>query len=199
MLVTRGLNSVLVVLATMTLSGSSVAMAQSDRSVDEFLAYVRSTIHKRHGQVGIGEARARQKCRRFTVRYMEMDAMARSAAAAIWNRMSAQQRAAYRSAFDARMLVTCLRAVREFGGKKLTLLGVRRTGNGDRLVATRVGPEDGQGRLIVWRLRDRESRLRAVDIISDGRSTVAAAREEYAAVLESRNDDVDAFIQTIKP
>jgi hypothetical protein len=38
-----------------------------------------------------------------------------------------------------------------------------------------------------------------VDIISDGRSTVAAAREEYAAVLESRNGDLDAFIQTIRP
>lgn len=196
----RGLKELLlVILSTATMSGSSVAMTQGDRSVNQFLAYVRSTIHTSRDGADMDEARTRQRCQEFTDRYMEMDAMARSAAAAIWIRMSAQQRAAYRSAFDARMLATCLRAVREFRGKKLTLLGVRPAERGDKLVATRVGLKDGRERIIVWRLRNRGSRLRAVDIITDGRSTVAAAREEYAALLESRNGDVDAFIQTIRP
>jgi ABC-type transporter MlaC component len=196
----RGLKELLlVILSTATMSGSSVAMTQGDRSVNQFLAYVRSTIHTSRDGADMDEARARQRCQEFTTRYMEMDAMAQSAAAAIWSRMSAHQRAAYRSAFDARMLATCLRAVREFRGKKLTLLGVRRTESGDKLVATRVSLDNGRERMIVWRLRDRGSRLRAVDIISDGRSTVATAREEYATVLESRNGDIDAFIQTIRP
>lgn len=196
----RGLTKLLLVfLSTATMSGCSVAIAQDDGSVREFLAYVRSTIHVSHDEADIGETRARKRCQEFTVRYMEMDEMARSAAAAIWSQMSAQQRAAYRSAFEARMLATCLRAVREFRGKELTLLGVRRTERGDKLVTTRVSLDERQGRMIVWRFRDGGSQLRAVDIISDGRSTVAAAREEYAAVLESRNGDVDAFIQTIRP
>lgn len=196
----QGMNKVLlVILSTAAMSGYSVAMAQSDGSVNEFLAYVKSTIHMPHGQADIGEARARQRCREFTVRYMDTDEMARSAAATMWSHMSTQQRSAYRSTFDARILATCLRAVREFRGKPLTLLGVRPTEGGDKLMATRVGLEDGQGRMIVWRLRNHGSRLRAVDIISDGRSTVAAAREEYARLMELRNGDIDAFIQTIRP
>jgi ABC-type transporter MlaC component len=52
--------------------------------------------------------------------------------------------------------------------------------------------------MVTWRLRGAEKTLRAVDVIADGRSAVATARNEFSAVLDSSNGNVDALIASMQ-
>jgi ABC-type transporter MlaC component len=88
------------------------------------------------------------------------------------------------------MTSECIRVTRENQAEKVTLAGVRTASGGDRLVTTRFD----SGRLVTWRVRGSSSRVKAVDVIADGRSAVLSARQEYARVLESNQGNVDALI-----
>jgi ABC-type transporter MlaC component len=164
---------------------SAPASAESDAGIDAFVAYLDSSV--RVVQSGSG---ARSRCRDLTVRLMELDTMARAALKGVWDSMSGQQRSAYRSAFHEKMTSECIRVTRENHAEKVTLAGVRAVSGGDRLVTTRFD----SGRIVTWRVRGSGSRVKAVDVIADGRSAVLSARQEYARVLESNQGNVDALI-----
>jgi len=62
------------------------------------------------------------------------------------------------------------------------------------LATARFGAAE-DARLVTWRLqKSSAANLRAVDVITEGRSVVSDARNEFAAVLESVNGDIEALI-----
>jgi hypothetical protein len=80
----------------------------------------------------------------------------------------------------------------------MTVLGVRTGEAGDRLLAIRTGRPGDTGRVVVWRLRPGpDHRLRAVDILLDGRSMVISMSDEARAVLERTNGDIDALLGSL--
>jgi ABC-type transporter MlaC component len=125
---------------------------------------------------------------------MSVDLMARAAVKDAWDQMTPQQRSAYQAAFHDKMVGECLRVTRENKAEKVTLAGVRDASGGDKLVSTRFGGEGEGGRVVVWRVRG----SRAVDVVSNGRSAVLSARQEYARVLESNKGNADALIAFMK-
>ena len=81
-----------------------------------------------------------------------------------------------------------------YAGEKLQLAGVRPTDDGQLLATVRVGSQD-DAKLVTWRLHNSGPQIwRAVDIISDGRSAVLDAHNEFAAVLQSFGGDIEALI-----
>jgi ABC-type transporter MlaC component len=133
-------------------------------------------------------------CREFLNEILDLDAMAHAVNAEIWEKMTSAQRGTFRVAFERRMIGNCVRQFDEYEGAVLQLAGVRTTESGHLLATVRVGAPD-DGKLIVWRLTGLPSdRLRAVDVITDGRSAVADASFEFAAVYQSVNGDIEALI-----
>jgi ABC-type transporter MlaC component len=109
--------------------------------------------------------------------------------------MTPSQRTAYGAAFDDRVLVKCAAIIGDYHGDKIVLMGVRPAGGGDLLATTRFGSSEA-ARMVTWRLRNGEKRV--VDVIGQGGSAVASARNEYAAVLQSNNGDIDALIAFLR-
>jgi ABC-type transporter MlaC component len=164
------------------------ATAQSDAGISEFVAYLDSSVRAVQNRAG-----AQSRCRDLMSRLMDVDLMARAAVKDAWNHMSPQQRTSYRAAFQDKMVSECLRVTRENRAEKVTLAGVRAVSGDDRLVTTRFGGEGEGGRTVTWRVRG-GSRVRAVDIVANGRSAVLSARQEYSRVLETNKGNVDALI-----
>jgi ABC-type transporter MlaC component len=173
------------------------AFAQTDQEVADFLAGVNHTISLVASNGGDG---APAFCGSIIIASFDFEAMARVTSAGAWDRMNAQQRQAYRAAFLRRAQKDCAFASAKSGGETLRLVGIRPTDGGDRLVATRVTEGWQSGRVIVWRVRpDARRRLRAVDVIVDGRSMAMVGRAEAKAALDRNDGDIDALIKSVAP
>jgi ABC-type transporter MlaC component len=186
-----------IMLAAQLMAASALpASALSDSAIRDFVAYIGNSIRSMHAQDQAHAQRTPDRCGDFLSRVLDIETMTRTAATDVWDRMSPTQRRSYRAAFQARLVTECLRAVRRYRGEQITLAGIRSNAQGERLATVRFSLPDEPGRMVTWRLRGSD-RPRAVDVITDGRSTVIAAREEQAAVLRSTNGDIDAMIQSM--
>jgi ABC-type transporter MlaC component len=185
-------------LLAVCLAGSGpTAFAQTDQAVADFVAGINHTISLVAGKGGEG---APAFCSAVIIASFDFEAMAHVTSAGAWDRMNAQQRQAYRAAFLRRARKDCTFASVKSGGETLELVGIRTTDGGDRLVATRVTEGWQNGRVIVWRVRpDTRRRLRAVDVIVDGRSMAMAGRDAAKAALDRNDGDIDALIKSVAP
>jgi ABC-type transporter MlaC component len=166
------------------------AMAQSDSQVSEFMAAINRSITQLASRSATDAAGI---CRRITTQAVNMDAVAGNALGEISSRMSPRQRADYRTAALRWAVRDCVRMNGDNSGAPLTFAGVRRAQSGGLLLATR---SDQPPHMIVWRLSGSD-RLKAVDVIVDGRSMTHALREETAAVLNRSDQNIDMAIATL--
>ena len=179
--------------ALMALGPMPGARAQSDPAIAEFVARIDHSI--RSIAAAPSDEQIRAICVSFIRLALNLDAMASAASAGTWDRMTPQQRAGYRTAFERRLARDCIFQNRQYRGESLTVLGVRRGDGGDRLVATQLGRPAQPGRLVIWRLRPGPDRkLRAVDILLDGRSMVISMSDEARSILDRANGDIDALL-----
>ena len=163
------------------------AAAQTDPQVAEFLDSINRSIAELAGQAG---SQASLTCERIVVSAINMGAVTESALGPVWDRMTSQQRAAYRVAAQRWAVRDCVRRNQDIGGNPLEFLGVRQGVAGERLLATRSSQP---AHTVIWRLRG-SGRVRAVDVVIDGRSMILSLRDDMKALLDHNNGDIDMAI-----
>ena len=187
-------------LALLLLPGFGHAQAQpdalpADPAVGEFLAVINRNIVALAGK---NEAQSERICAQIMASALNVDAVTISAAGRAWDRMSPQQRKTYRGAIEQRLVRDCVSRNRNNRGVPLAFVGLRTGEGGDRLLATRSGT-DTESHIVIWRLRGGAQKLRAIDILSDGRSAAISFRDETNALLDRHSDDIDSMIQAFGP
>ena len=163
------------------------AAAQTDPQVAEFLTSINRRITELAGQTG---SQASLTCGRIVASAINMGAVTESALGPVWDRMTSQQRAAYRVAAQRWAVRDCVRRNQDIGGNPLEFLGVRQGVAGERLLATRSSQP---AHTVIWRLRG-SGRVRAVDVVIDGRSMILSLRDDMKALLDHNNGDIDMAI-----
>ena len=138
-------------------------------------------------------ADAARICRRINTQVVNIDAVATNALGNVSGRLSPHQRADYRAAALRWVVRDCVRMNGDNSGRPLTFLGLRRAQSGGLLLTTR---SDQPPHTIVWRLTQSD-RLKAIDVIVDGRSMTLALREETAALLNRSDNNIDMAIATL--
>lgn len=168
--------------------------AQNAPAIDAFVAKLDSATRAIHENSKKDDALIREGCRQLLNEVLDLDAMAKATNDEIWQKMTAPQRETFRAAFEHRMIASCVRQFGTYAGENLQLAGVRTTDGGYLLATVRVGSQD-DAKLVTWRLRNSgPQNWRAVDVIAEGRSAVLDAHDEFAAVLQSVNGDIEALI-----
>jgi len=164
---------------------------QADPRVAEFLANINRNLV---ALMGTSEADSNQICERIVSSSLNIDVVAQRAGSRMWTRMSQQQRTAYRRAVVRRATRDCVSQNRDNDGQPLAFVGVRQGTSGDRLLATR-SETPPQSHTVIWRLREDNRRLLAVDILFDGRSAALTFRGETNTLLDRLNDNIDEVIK----
>ena len=162
--------------------------------VEAFVARLDKSTRAIHENSKKDPALIREGCRNLVNEILDLDTMTKAVNVEIWDKMTPAQRETIRAAFEHRMVGNCVHQFVGYEGELLKLAGVRTAQGGNLLATVRVGSrEDGQ--IVTWRLQHSGAdRWRAVDVITEGRSAVTDARNEFAAVLESVNGDIEALI-----
>jgi len=164
--------------------------AQTDPEVAEFLASVNRSITELTDQTG---SRASATCGQIVASAINMDSVTRSALGHMWDRITSQQRTAYRAAAQRWAVRDCLQRNHDNDGHPLEFLGVRQGEAGERLLATRSGQP---AHTVIWRLRG-SRRVQAVDIVVDGRSMILSLRDDTKALLDRNNGNFDVATRAL--
>lgn len=168
--------------------------APSASTVESFIARLDSATRAIHENSKNDPALIREGCRALLNEVLDLNAMTQATNVEIWQQMTPPQRDLLRAAFEHRMISSCVRQLALYEGENMRLAGVKSIAGGDMLATIRLGTRD-DAKLVTWRLQHTKSdSLRAVDVITEGRSAVSDARNEFAAVLQSVNGDVEALI-----
>lgn len=104
--------------------------------------------------------------------------------------LSDEQRLAYDRAFERYVLGTYSSRIDDYGGERLEIFGAERAGSQDVKVQSRVvGAASTQPVRIDWRVRERASGPRIIDVEIEGVSMAISQRSEFASVVEQRGVD----------
>lgn len=169
------------------LAAGGTAAAQSDPLVKEFVASVNRNITEL-AERSIADAGA--ICNRLITRAINIDAVAANALGDVAARMSSRQRADFRVAALRWAVRDCVRLNGDNNGAPLAFAGVRRPQPAVLLLATR---SDQPSHTVVWRLSGSD-RLKADDVIVDGRSMTLALREETHSLLDRNDNNIEMAI-----
>lgn len=168
--------------------------APSTATIEAFIARLDGASRAIHENSKKDPALVREGCRALLTEILDLPAMARATNSEIWEQMTPAQREVLGAAFEHRMVSRCVRQFAQYGGETMSLAGVKSISGGDMLATIRLGQRD-DAKLVTWRLQNSGAdTLRAVDVITEGRSAVSDARNEFAAVLQSVNGDIEALI-----
>ncbi|MBI3704124.1 MAG: ABC transporter substrate-binding protein [Rhizobiales bacterium] len=173
--------------------------ALSEPLVDAFVARLGESMRAIRVQAKGNADLTRAGCRDLLSQLLALDVMARRSAGEAWDKMTNVQRDAFRAAFAERMASECVRSYSDYNGDAIEPVGVRAMQDGDKMATVRFGAEADNGKRITWRLRQIDAETwRVVDVIVEGSSAVLTARNEYAAILQSHNGNIEALLASMR-
>jgi len=117
-----------------------------------------------------------------------------------WRSATDEQRRQFQRAFEDYAVKTYASRFSQYSGEKFVVKEAQPIGEqGDQIVGTVVErPSGGPPLRIDWRVRKLGDSWRIVDIHVEGVSMAITQRQEYTAVLQQSNGNLDALVDRIK-
>ncbi len=123
-------------------------------------------------------------------RAFDLDYIGRLVLGPKYRTLSEQQRAAYDEAFQEYVLKTYSRRLDEYGGQELEITGAEPAGSRDVKVSSLItGTDQGEPVRVNWRVRERDTGPKIIDVEIEGVSMAISQRSEFASVVDQRGID----------
>jgi phospholipid transport system substrate-binding protein len=114
-----------------------------------------------------------------------------------WKKSSPDQKEHYQGLFKDFVLRTYSWRLGGYSGQQFTVVGTKEVGKRkDILVSYKISRSSGPEVLAGWRVREKNSQHRILDVMVSGVSMVATQRSEFAAVI--RRDGVNGLIEMLR-
>jgi len=187
----RGMRLAFAGLALLAL-GAGAKAVEADAAINAFVQRINATT----GAATPGDkAGIRAACQALVVEAFDFPAVAPAASFDTWKRMNAGQKERYLAALIDRAASQCASRGKEVAGQPVEIVGIRPGKDGEQQVA--VQRADKTGRVAIWKLVSAGDAVRAVDIVVDGHSMVADARNQAKQILSGSNNSVEVLIKAV--
>ena len=90
------------------------------------------------------------------------------------------------------------KSIGNYNGQTLVVTGAQDAGARGVLVSSALRAAGVQDVKLDWLVSDRSGDLRIVDVVAEGVSLAITQREEFAAMVEARQGDIDRFIADLR-
>ncbi|MGM0584871.1 MAG: MlaC/ttg2D family ABC transporter substrate-binding protein [Pseudomonadota bacterium] len=144
---------------------------------------------------------AQEQAKRFTgifTRYADADQVARFVMGRTWRTMTEDQQARFRDAFVDYVGRVYASLLEDYEGQTLEVNGAKDFGQKGILVTSIARGAGVENSEVEWLISDRGGGgPKVIDITAEGVSLLQSQRQEFAAILDRRGGDVDAFISDL--
>lgn len=115
-----------------------------------------------------------------------------------WRQMTEAQQKAFLEAFESHAVRSYTKSIGAYTGQTLVVTGAQDAGKRGVLVSTVLRADGVQDTRIDWLVSDRSGKPQVVDVVAEGVSLAITQREEFAAMVEARQGDIDRFIADLR-
>ncbi|MCG8508545.1 MAG: ABC transporter substrate-binding protein [Rhodospirillales bacterium] len=116
-----------------------------------------------------------------------------------WNRATKEQRAEYLSLFEDLIIATYVDRFTAYSGEALTVTKIVPATGKDLLVNTSITrPKATQPVSVDWRVRQRDSGFKIVDVIVEGVSMGQTQRSEFASVIRRNGGTLEGLLAKLR-
>lgn len=118
-----------------------------------------------------------------------------------WRKATPEQRERYVALFTDLIVQTYSARLKSiYNGETLSVRQVVSDGKNGAMVQSEIrAPDAGNsGVRVDWRVRSPNDNYKIVDVLVEGISMAITQRDEFAAVIQSKNGDIDAFLDTLQ-
>jgi phospholipid transport system substrate-binding protein len=181
----------LIALAWLLLMSGTPVVAASEDAIRAFVERVNDTSVSFFSSGS--EAEARERCRALLAWAFDVPAMGKEALGRAWDKATEEERKEFLEAFEEDVIGAYLRRMRP-KGTTLTFIGNRPPFDGHQRAASRRSIPGKEDQIWIWWMRPDGQSWRIDDVLLNGHSAVSTEANEYAAVLERNNGDINALI-----
>ena len=117
---------------------------------------------------------------------------------------SDEQLQAYTDALADNIVYTWTSRFNEYAGDALnseaiSFASARKSENGDFYITSKIKLPNAENEVeMIWRLSDKNGKMKLADLIVEGVSMLMSYRNEYTAILQQNGGDIDALTQMLK-
>lgn len=177
------------------LLGGSVGMSRAaDTSAPgQFLDHFGSEVIKVLSETQPGEPRRETELRRLLGEGFDVDYIGRFVLGRYWRTSSDAERAEFRTLFEDYLIAAYGRRFGTYSGERFVVGQTFPQDDGRVLVRTEVVRTGGDTMVVDWRLQQRESAWRIVDVMVEGVSMMVTQRSEFTALIQREGGSVTAL------
>jgi phospholipid transport system substrate-binding protein len=172
------------------------ARAMTPEEARSFVAEVTEELIGIVRSASSGDPRAERFLELFR-RVAALDAIGRFTLGIHWRSMSDRQKQAFLDAFERYASRAYTNRIGDYTGQTLQIVGAQDVGRRGILVRSLLKEDGSEDIAIDWLVSDRNGKPQVVDIVAEGVSLSIAQREEFAGMIERRNNDYDQFISDL--
>lgn len=189
--------STIVLIAVVLLWAPAKAMATSPDGATHFINSLSQNALKILQAESVSLAEKEKNVQALLSQSFDFGVIGRFVMGRAWRKASAEQRQQYQALFKTFVLRTYSRRLGGYSGQKFDVVGTKAIGKRkDVLVSTQISRPSGPAVLAGWRVREKNSQHRILDVMVSGVSMVATQRSEFAAVV--RRDGVEGLIELLR-
>jgi phospholipid transport system substrate-binding protein len=116
-----------------------------------------------------------------------------------WNRATKEQRSEYLSLFEDLVIVTYVDRFTAYSGETLSVTKIVPATGKDLLVNTNISrPNSAQPITVDWRVRQRDSGFKIVDVIVEGVSMGQTQKSEFASVIRRNGGTIEGLLSKLR-
>jgi phospholipid transport system substrate-binding protein len=116
-----------------------------------------------------------------------------------WNTATPAQQTEYMDLFKALVIRNYGNRMSLYTGEGFVVVGTRPESDMDTTVLSQITHPDGsQPTTIDWRVRDKDGKMGVIDVIVEGVSLSVTQKQEYAAVIQRNDGQIDGLLQTMR-
>lgn len=117
-----------------------------------------------------------------------------------WNTATPDQQKQFTDLFEQLILQTYGNHLNFYSGEKFQVTAAHQEGDKDTIVSSTIAHPGDQPppTKIDWRVRNNNGKQAILDVVIEGVSQSVTERQEYASILQSNNNNIDALIASLR-
>jgi phospholipid transport system substrate-binding protein len=197
-----GMRTLLLVLL-FTLPGAGLALAQAEGKADSAAAGPRAVVQDTVARVlavldepGLDEDQRRSRIEALAFSVFDFETVSRLVMARNWKKLDPDQRVVFVQEFKQYLSRNYGRRLERYEKAQVEVLGTRSEPRRDMTVLTRVVGGQYDGITMNYRLRERKSSWKVIDVVIEGVSMLANFRAQFADVVS--RDGVEGLLEAMR-
>ncbi|MCK5555823.1 MAG: ABC transporter substrate-binding protein [Alphaproteobacteria bacterium] len=128
----------------------------------------------------------------------DIQTIGRFALGTYWREATKPQRKEYMSLFEEMIVQTYTTRFEDYSGQILKVTGETKAGDRDFLVFSKILQEDGPPINLEWRVRNKNNKLKIIDVVVEGISMSITQRADFSSVIQRGGGKIEALLTSLR-